>query len=191
MPRKRVHFIRHAQSRHNARAAEVDEETFVRHDPAMRDAALTDFGHAQARAIAPDIAGLTGVEIVVVTPLTRAIQTMRHGFADHPAPRLVLDLHREHQWSFCDIGTSPAALATAFPDLAFDHLPDPWWHVDPDHPGPFAIETHEMLDTRIAAFRDWLADRPEREIAVVGHGTFLNRLTGLWYDNTTRHMVEM
>jgi len=48
-----------------------------------------------------------------------------------------------------------------------------------------------MLDTRIAACRDGLADGPEREIAVVGHGTILNRLTGLWYDNTTRHVVEM
>ncbi len=191
MPAKRIHFIRHAQSQHNARAALVADETPVRLDPTMRDAALTDLGHAQARAIAPGIRKLTGVEVVVVTPLTRAIQTMRHAFADHPAPRVVLDLHREHQWSFCDIGQPPATLAQAFPDLSFDHLPDPWWHVDATDPGPFAIETAMMLDARIEAFRDWLADRPEHEIAVVGHGTFLNRLTGQKFDNTTRHMVEM
>lgn len=190
MAKKRVHFIRHAQSQHNARAALVADETSVRLDPTMRDAGLTDLGHAQARAIAPGICKLTGIEVVVVTPLTRAIQTMRHAFADHPALRVVLDLHREHQWSFCDIGLPPAALAEAYPDLSFDHLRDPWWHVDPDHPGPFAIETEAMLDDRIEAFRDWLADRPEREIAVVGHGTFLNRLTGHWYDNTTRVSVD-
>jgi broad specificity phosphatase PhoE len=191
MPDKRVHFIRHAQSQHNARAALVADEMPVRLDPAMRDAGLTDLGHAQARAIAPGIRKLTGIEVIVVTPLTRAIQTMRHAFADHQAPRLVLDLHREHQWSFCDIGQSPAALAAAFPDMAFDHLPDPWWHEDPDHPGPFAIETQDMLDARVEAFRAWLVARPEREIAVVGHGTFLNRLTGHWFDNTTRITVTL
>lgn len=191
MSGKRVHFIRHAQSQHNARAALVADEMPVRLDPAMRDAGLTDIGHAQARAIAPGITRLTGIEVVVVTPLTRAIQTMRQAFGHHPAPRVVLDLHREHQWSYCDIGQPPSALAAAFPDLAFDHLPDPWWHVDTEHPGPFAIETEAMLDTRIAAFRDWLADRPEREIAVVGHGTFLNRLTGHWYDNATRITVDL
>lgn len=191
MAKKRVHFIRHAQSQHNARAALVADETSVRLDPTMRDAGLTDLGHTQARAIAPGIRKLTSVEVVVVTPLTRAIQTMRHAFADHSAPRVVLDLLREHQWSFCDIGQTPAALAEAYPDLSFDHLRDPWWHVDPDHLGPFAIETEAMLDDRIEAFRDWLADRPEREIAVVGHGTFLNRLTGHWYDNTTRVSVYL
>lgn len=191
MPAKRIHCIRHAQSLHNARAARVADETPVRLDPALRDAALTDLGHAQARAIAPGITKLTGIELVVVTPLSRALQTMRHAFANHSAPRVVLDLHREHQWSFCDIGQPPAVLAQTFPDLSFDHLPDPWWHVDAKYPGPFAIETAAMLDARIAAFRDWLANRPEREIAVVGHGTFLSRLTGLRFDNTTRHLIEM
>lgn len=191
MPGKRVHFIRHAQSKHNARAALVADETSVRMDPTLRDAPLTDLGHAQARALAPSIARLVGIELVVASPLTRAIQTMRHAFAHSPAQRLVLDLHREYQHSFCDIGQRPMELAKCFPDLEFDHLADPWWFMSPDHPGPFAIETMEMLDARLVAFRSWLEARPEREIAIVGHGTFLNRLTGHWYDNTTLITVSL
>lgn len=186
MAGKRIHFIRHAQSKHNERAALVADETSVRMDPTLRDAPLTDLGHAQACALAPIMSRLTGIELVVVSPLTRAIQTMQHAFAQCSAPRFVLDLHREYQHSFCDIGQRPIELAKHFPDLAFDHLADPWWFTSPDHPGPFATETMEMFDARLAMFRSWLYARPEHEIAIVGHGTFLNRLTGHWYDNTTR-----
>jgi glucosyl-3-phosphoglycerate phosphatase len=191
VPTKRVHFIRHAQSQHNARADVVADETPVRMDPSLRDAALTDLGHGQARALASEIAALNGIEIVVVTPLTRAIQTMRHAFAHHHAPRLVHHLHREHQASFCDIGRPPAALAEDFPDLAFDHLPDPWWHHDPAHSAPYVVESMHQLDARVQAFRDWLAARPEREIAVVGHGTFLNRMTGHVFANAARVAVDL
>ena len=50
-------------------------------------------------------------------------------------------------------------------------------------PHEIAIESEETLGARVADFRAWLADRPERNIAVVGHGTFLNRLTGHSFAN--------
>merc|ERR1712061_17062 len=35
------------------------------------------------------------------------------------------------------------------------------------------------FEQRLQNFRDWLAEIPETEIAVVSHGTFLNRLLGI------------
>ena len=43
----------------------------------------------------------------------------------------------------------------------------------------------------MTAFRDWLAARPEKTIAVVGHGTFLNRLTGHQFKNCERLTITL
>ncbi len=40
-------------------------------------------------------------------------------------------------------------------------------------------------------FREWLATRPETRIAVVGHGTFLNRLTGHHFKNCERLTLNL
>ena len=186
MSSKRIHFIRHAQSEHNARFEAATDELSVRHDPGLRDAPLTVLGLGQARALQREVTALSEIELVVVSPLTRAVQTTLASFADHPAPRIVHDLPREHLQSFCDIGRAPAALTRDFPALAFDHLADPWWHVgDPDD-GPFAREPEGVLAGRVSSFADWLSARPEAEIAVVGHGAFLRHLTGHAFGNAER-----
>lgn len=191
MPEKQIHLIRHAQSEHNARAQMVADEDVVRMDPALRDAPLTTLGHAQAHALAQEVAGLPQIELVVTSPLTRAIQTMLAAFGDHPAPRLVEPLHREHLDSFCDVGSPPAVLSAAFPTLRFDHLDDPWWYVTQNAPPPFAREDIDHFEARVAAFRHWLAARPETTIAVVGHGTFLRRMTGIPFANAQRVIMTL
>ncbi|MFO7805913.1 MAG: histidine phosphatase family protein [Paracoccaceae bacterium] len=190
MPPKRIHFIRHAQSEHNARAAEAPDEDVLRRDPTLRDAQLTELGHTQARALAQEVSQLHDIELVVVSPLSRAIQTAIAAFERHPAPRLIQPLHREMQESYCDIGQSPAHLAKAFPTFDFDHLDDPWWHSDTLDGWPYPREPLHAFEGRVTAFREWLIGRPESCIAVVGHGTFLNRLTGTVFANAQRLEVE-
>ena len=81
-------------------------------------------------------------------------------------------------------GRAASVLAAEFPDVAVDHLPEIWWHAEgePDAQGVH-IEPRTLFDARVLGFRDWLAARPERSIAVVGHGTFFYHLTGVWLDN--------
>lgn len=188
MPAKRIHFIRHAQSRHNALALTTPDEDTLRRDPTLRDARLTRLGEQQALALADEVSRLREIELVVVSPLTRAIQTMLAAFDGHPAPRLVEALHREHLDSWCDIGRSPGALARDFPMLDFGGLADPWWHVV-DGDEPYVREPPEALDGRVAAFGDWLRARPEDCIAVIGHGTFLRHLTGERFANAQRRAI--
>ena len=83
--------------------------------------------------------------------------------------------------------TSAARLACCganFPALAFDHLEEVWWHRDgePDERG-IVVEPDEVLTDRVQFFRNWLSERPERVIAVVGHGTFFYHLTGRQLQN--------
>lgn len=183
--RKTIHLIRHGQSVFNAAFDAVQ-----RIDPMIFDAPLSPIGRDQAAALRPDVHGL-GVELVVTSPLTRAIQTTLHAFGLDHAPVQVEALHRERLEHSGDVGRSPRDLRREFPDLTFDHLDDPWWHNDGSHPRAIVLEPEDMLLGRVSAFRNWLASRPEKTIAVVGHGTFLNRLTGHHFKNCERLTIDI
>lgn len=184
---KTVHCIRHGQSTFNAAFA------LNRVDPLHWDAPLTELGQQQAREAAAQLRDIP-FELIVTSPLTRAIQTTLGLFGDHPsADRIrVESLHREHLASSCDVGRAPALLLQDFPQLAFDHLEDVWWHREgePDERG-FVIEPDETLLERVEHFRGWLAARPERLIAVVGHGTFFYHLTGRFLNNCEIATLEL
>ena len=165
---------------------QLADEDVLRRDPALRDAPLTALGHAQAAALAGEVSQLPDIELVVVSPLSRAVQTTRTVFAQHRAPRLIQPLHREMQESYCDIGRSSDALAVDFPEFDFAHLDDPWWHDGPTDGATYPREPLSAFEARVTAFADWLSARPEACIAVVGHGTFLGRLTGTTFANAQR-----
>src|SRR6478735_2780114 len=88
---KIVHCIRHGQSTFNAHYAEHGE------DPGHFDARLTELGLRQVAERAPELRP-NPYELIVTSPLTRAIQTTLGLFADHPArPTILVEcLHREH-----------------------------------------------------------------------------------------------
>jgi glucosyl-3-phosphoglycerate phosphatase len=171
-----VLLIRHAQSTFNAHYAAHGV------DPGHIDARLSDLGLQQVDAARDQLAD-TPVDLVVVTPLTRALQTAHGLFGHRGVPLYVTCLHRERLESSCDVGRSPGELAGDYPHLAFDHLTDPWWHAPDGHEGPFAVEPEEVFLARVEAFRRWVAERPEPRLAVVGHGTFFRALTGRTFAN--------
>lgn len=174
------HLIRHAQSEHNfASLTSIG-------DPMIRDAKLTELGHQQAQALGAEIGEGRDFDLVVVSPFTRTIQTATHAFAKVKAPWEVQPLAREWLDSYCDVGSSPKDLATAYPHLKFDHLDDPWWYVEHGSEAPYVKEPYEHLMTRIEALVSWLKSRPEQTIAVVAHGGLLRALTGQHFDNAQR-----
>jgi broad specificity phosphatase PhoE len=184
---KRVHCIRHGQSTFNA-AFELQ-----RIDPLHWDAPLTEMGHEQVAVAAAEVRDIP-YELIVTSPLTRAIQTTLGLFANHPsADRIrVESLHCEHLASSCDVGRAPDALRREFPGLAFDHLEEVWWHRDgePDERG-IVFEPDETLLERVRHFHRWLEARPETLIAVVGHGTFFYHLTGRFLQNCEIAELEL
>jgi len=185
MPTKTIHLIRHGQSLFNAAFDQV-----ARTDPMLFDAPLSPTGREQAAARRAEAHGL-GVEIIVTSPLTRAIETALAVFGADHAPIHVEALHCERLEHSCDVGRSPRELAEAFPGLAFHHLDDPWWHSDGSHARAIVVEPEPILLGRVERFRAWLGARPERIVAVVGHGTFLHRLTGHHFRNCERRTIEL
>jgi broad specificity phosphatase PhoE len=166
-----IYLIRHGQSTFNA----IFELSGV--DPLHFDARLSEIGIEQVAAARQAVSEIP-VDLVVVSPLTRAVQTAMGLFGEATAPIVVTDLHRELLENSCDVGRSPSALSTEFPILTFDHLNDPWWHVGQKDNRGVAVEPDHLFAQRVTDFSRWLRARPEDVVVVVGHGGFFRRLTG-------------
>jgi broad specificity phosphatase PhoE len=166
--------IRHGESTFNA----AWREKAI--DPLHFDARLSARGHEQVREAREALARYP-VELVLVSLLTRALETAVGLFRGHPSapPFEVVPLLRERVENSCDVGRPPADLAGEFRELGFAHLPPVWWHAQgqADARG-IHVEPELVVQGRVAAFRELLRGRNERVIAVVGHGTFMWHLTG-------------
>src|SRR4051794_15995119 len=112
---KPVLLIRHGQSTFNV----VYEETG--RDPGHVDARLTELGQRQAEETR-DMLAAEPVDLVISSPLTRAIQTAQIVFGERGIPVHVTCRHRERLESTCDVGRSPMELKQDYPHLDFDHL---------------------------------------------------------------------
>jgi broad specificity phosphatase PhoE len=174
MAARSIICIRHGESTSNAawRVAAVD--------PLHFDAPLSSAGIEQVRQARRALENLP-VELVVTSPLTRALQTTVGLFSGHRrSPRILVQaLVRERLENTCDVGRPPADLAVEFPAFDLAHLDDVWWHADgiPDSRG-ICIEPVASVAARAREFKSYLLTRPERCIAIVGHGTFLFHLSG-------------
>ena len=180
-----VHLIRHAQSRFNAAMADTP---WV--DPMIFDSALSAKGEAQADALRRAVADLS-VDLVVTSPLTRAIQTTLAAFGARDLPILVEALCTERVELSQDVGRPSDDLAAAFPMLRFDHLAEIWWYADPVSAGAIPHEPEPVFQARVTAFRDWLRARPEQAVAVVSHGTFLQALAGERLENAEQVTLRL
>jgi glucosyl-3-phosphoglycerate phosphatase len=172
----KIYLIRHGQSTFNA-LYEIDGV-----DPMHFDARLSPLGHrqvAEARRATSELR----VDLVVVSPLTRAIQTALGLFEGSPPPIIVNDLLRERLHCSCDVGRSPPDLKAEFPQLSFDHLDHAWWLHDKDNRPGIVVEPEDRLARRLGEFSTWITGRPEVSIAVVGHGEFFRRLAGRYLAN--------
>jgi len=170
-----VYLIRHGESEFNA--AHNDGEP----DPMIFDARLTAKGEAQARGARAEAAKL-GIQQVIVSPLTRALQTATFIFGDL-VPMKVSPEPRELLTHSCDVGRGPDVLSADFPNLSFDHLDDVWWHNGAPNDLGYAVEPDALFAARMARFAQSLDAMSPRPIAVVGHGNAFQELLGYHMKN--------
>jgi broad specificity phosphatase PhoE len=157
-------LLRHGQSEFNLHFTET------RRDPGIEDPRLTPLGHQQA-AIAAEAMASEGIERVLVSPYTRALQT-----ATAVAQRLGLKLQvtpivRERYAFVCDVGSPRTALEQSWPDHDFSAIEDIWW--------PTEHERSASVIERAARFRADMIARPDwPHTLVVSHWGFIMALTG-------------
>ena len=100
---KRIFLVRHGEGTHNATG-----------DGSTADPLLTKRGQAQAAALRGHL-HLDRCTLVVVSPLSRAVQTAAAIFGEKPSARTVLTpLHSERWSAKCDEGRPKTALVAQF-----------------------------------------------------------------------------
>ena len=146
------------------------------------DARLTPAGEEQSAGLAKQVQQLqasgVSIDLVAVSPLTRAIQTASIGFASPRPPFVSTSLCRERVWTHqCDRRRSRAILEGEFPWVDFSQIQpgeDEMWDAQKENmPHP---QNSTACRARGVRFLDWLWARPESSIAVVSHWMFLQHL---------------
>jgi len=168
-------LIRHGQGVHNPRNNKL-ALGWLGH-ALRRDAPLTGKGRQQAAALEKPMHYLP-FDLIVVSPLSRTIETATEAFSEHPTPKRLCHLMCERATMPSDLGTPKSQLLEKHPQIAtwqgFDTLPEHFWPARSI--GPSA---EEEVAARVTEFKEWLLRRPETCLALVGHSAFFSTMTGL------------
>ena len=178
---KRVCLIRHGQGAHNASIKNWK----------LIAPPLNEVGLAQAAKLCETLkAGEIKpreFDVVCVSPLTRAMQTAKGGFKGTKVPFHVTPLLRERMGAPCDAGKPKSELLKLNPEMrgwgGIDQLEEEWW-------GAGTGETEWALLERVDALKAWVHARPERTIALVGHGGMFARIIGHHLPNCGHQWVN-
>lgn len=151
-----IYIIRHGQALHN-----------VANHCNDRDPKLTPLGEHQAKQVQLPIKP----DLIVISPLTRAVQTAALAF-----PSLYYLFHlndnlqeKEAGTLPCDTGREKEDLYMDFPYLdkmIFDSLQKNWYNPS------------NLVQQRVVVFKDWLKTRSEKVIAIVAHDGVFQEMCG-------------
>ncbi|KAK3707041.1 hypothetical protein LTR37_012373 [Vermiconidia calcicola] len=159
--------MRHGQGYHS-----VSENGHDIHDPQ-----LTPEGEEQCRKRRETFDRHDNVELLLASPLRRALQTCTITFQpgiERGLSIIALPMAEEASDAPCDTGSAVEVLKKEFPDTVdFDNVKHDWYV----HEGEYAFEPKALI-ARAAKLRRWIKGRPEKEIALVSHGFFNHFLTG-------------
>ncbi|KAL9179329.1 hypothetical protein ACHAXT_008619 [Thalassiosira profunda] len=192
-PPKRILLLRHGQAVHNPRAESArengcsfDEFLQLMEEDDQFDAALTELGESQATEAgrrAHVRHALRNVEMVVSSPLTRALMTAdlvhpppiatdaQTNNASEPTPRRVcIEEFREINGKLLNAQRLPRSeLERNFPDWCFRQIPseDETWRPD-------ELESREACSDRGYRGLLWILQQTEEHVLLVCHGGLLN-----------------
>ena len=184
---KTIHFIRHAEGQHNEVNRQAGNDSPVTYSTSgaweYQDAKLTPTGIQQCLdARKSEKFAHVHPELVIVSPFTRTLQTAHILFGGQRIPFMVHDLCRERSGKYtCDKRrTTTEILKDVLP--MYEQTNDATIDVSYGYPTEEDLywseerESSESVIQRCIDFIQWLASRPEREVAVVTHSSWLKHL---------------
>ena len=183
---KTIHFVRHAEGYHNEANRKAGDDSPVTYSTpgswAFQDAKLTPTGIQQCIQARKDLLTDVNPQLIVVSPFTRTLQTAHIMFCGKGIPFVVHNLCRERAGRYtCDRRRDKAEIVQEIQPL-YEYTSD---HIDYDsygYPTEEDInwtkerEPSDQVTNRAIEFIQWLASRPEQEIAVVTHSSWLKHL---------------
>jgi broad specificity phosphatase PhoE len=169
---KNLYCIRHGLAEHNVNYLKFGCKTF--YDPNFVDTSLVEEGFKQAVNLGETWLNKKDIELVVVSPLKRTLQTATEIFKDLSIPIISFELAREYPIGghTCNKRSSKEYLMITFPKINFDNIKegeDYLWDSEKE-------ESIHELDLRINTFKKFIENRPEKNIALVSHASFIGQL---------------
>jgi len=176
-----VLLVRHGEGDHNAAERRLGSEQWENVEAKSDkyfDANLNGVGLRQCedlnKAFQLSLKSGLQVDVIIVSPLSRAIQTAKYGLASiwKKVPIYAVEMSRERFGkNICDKRKSVTTLKKEFPEVNFDFFmegeDDTWF--SPER------ETDEQIDQRVTYFYNWLLRAPKdwRSVVIVGHSSFM------------------
>lgn len=167
-----LHIMRHGQGYHS----------IAENGHSLRDPHLTGDGEAQCRKRRAAFQRHDQVELLLASPLRRALQTCAITFLpclNRGLQIIALPMAEECSDAPSDTGSDSEFLKAEFAEnhgkscVSFDHVSEGWYL----HEGEYATDPAALI-RRAAKLRRWIKARPEKEVVLVAHGFFNHYITG-------------
>lgn len=156
-----LYFIRHAQGYHNIKQINNNNLKILYPE-------VTPLGEEQIKSLrcrALDV--IEDIDLILVSPTTRTLQTAHGAFYDNTNKFLVNELIREVLHNPCDYRKSKTELQKKFKDINFNDI---------EEDDKMKLYEEEIeIEKRCDIFFQWLKNRKEKNIVIVSHGGFLYR----------------
>lgn len=169
---KILYCIRHGESLHNVLYKKYGSDIFNHLE--YKDTLLTPLGHKQSNNLSKTFNNIDEIELIIVSPLKRTLQTAENIFKSKNIPMIALDYCREYPLGLqtCNRRSSKDELEILYPNVNFEDLKtnfDETWLPD-------RLETIEELESRIEKLLEFVKNRPENKIAFVNHSSFIGQM---------------
>ena len=163
---KELFCIRHGTSEHNNAYFVIGEAAFNEYE----DSKLLPSGYTQAQQLGRDWKKINEMDLVIVSPLSRTLETATQIFKGKNVQIIALDCLIEfpqHQ-HLCNKRISKETLKEKYPHVNFDRIAnDLYWDSEKE-------ESYETLKERVSFSKQWISMRNEYKIAIVSHSSYLS-----------------
>ena len=162
--------IRHGEATHNTLYNKIGKKAFF--DKNHYDTELTEKGYNQAIELGKN--WNQNIDLVIVSPLKRTLQTAVNIFKNIDCPIIALDSLKEYPQGLhtCNKRSDKKVLQDLYPRVDFsvlDSEKDEMWC-------DITLETIEELLERINQMYDFIEKRKEMNIVLVGHNGFISMI---------------
>jgi len=169
---KTLYCIRHGEALHNELYKIKGSQVFYNKD--YIDTVLTPKGETQSLDLGKYWLNKNEIELVIVSPLKRTLQTAYNIFKDTDIPIISLEFTREYPMGLhtCNKRSNLEELKILYPTIDFSTIfenKDMLWNNKRE-------ETIGELNLRIGELYYYINNRPEKKIAFVNHSSFIGQM---------------
>lgn len=162
---KTLYCIRHGTSEHNVRYKQVGHVAFNE----KMDTKLVDSGIAESINLGITWDKRDYIDLVIVSPLSRTLETCSNIFKNTNTNIVVLDdlIEYPQHAEICNKRENKSVIEELYPRFDFSQLSETReWDSSKS-------ETYGELKQRSNNIKQWILNRPEKNICIVAHCSFL------------------